>query len=477
MEDRMSYSTAAQDAEALKRAPPTRSFEKRLQRGAEAVKPGGTARITLTEQVKLFQGVETEREKIARVMLRYPKLTAGVMPALTEKARLNLFAKIAEWTLVLENFCRAQCADPDSVSTADGWSGTSREMFRIYHIGDTEMERFVAALEACVERLLLAETRFERQAGERGASKTAGRRPGGQNPKNKVRLSVQTEIRTPLTDEIERIEKETGASSKDMREDFAIVDRARSDLRSAKQAAVEANLRLVILIARKYFHPGISFEDLVQEGNLGLMRAVDKFDYHRGYRFSTYANWWIKQAIARAIYAHGHVIRLPFHLIQKAAKARRSSSQKKIETGASPGTEELAREVGISPEKLEDVLHAMKTRLISIDTPVLEGKAQLSDFIADPLSVSPEEAVLHEDMTTELKVLLEVLDPREKNVLVKRFGIGGEEERSLRDLSREFGVTAERIRQIEKKAMEKIRRRLEALESHHVFARKSKFSN
>ena len=126
-----------------------------------------------------------------------------------------------------------------------------------------------------------------------------------------------------------------------MRGDFAIVDRARSDLHSAKQAAVEANLRLVILIARKYFHPGISFEDLVQEGNLGLMRAVNKFDYHRGYRFSTYANWSIKQAIARAIYAHGHVIRLPFHLIQKAGKAGRSSSQNKIETGASPGTEEL----------------------------------------------------------------------------------------------------------------------------------------
>ena len=176
MEDRMSYSTAAEDARALKRAPPTRSFQKRLQTRTEAVKPGGTARITPKDQVKLFQGVEMEREKIARVMLRYPKLTAAVMPTLTEKARLNLFAKIAEWTLVLEDFCRAQCADPDSTSNPDGWSGTSREMFRIYHIGDTEMEHFVAALEACVERLL-SETRFGLQAGEQGASKTAGRRP------------------------------------------------------------------------------------------------------------------------------------------------------------------------------------------------------------------------------------------------------------------------------------------------------------
>jgi RNA polymerase primary sigma factor len=332
-------------------------------------------------------------------------------------------------------------------------------MFRIHHIGDEEMEQFIAALEDHVERLVLVESHIEIQAREQGLSPRVA------------------EALAPLIQEIERIQKEAGASSKEMKEDLAVLVRARSDLHSAKKAAVVANLRLVIRIARKYFHPGVSFEDLVQEGNLGLMRAVDKFDYHRGYRFSTYANWWIKQAIARAVYTHGHVIRLPFHLVQKAGKAKRASSRRLVETGNSPASAEAAGDAGISLQKLENIFQIMRTRLISMDAPVLEGEAEVGDFVADPSVVSPEDALIQKDVKADLKILLETLDPREKVILIKRFGIDGEEEQSLREVAREFRLTPERIRQIEKKAVEKIKRRMDAMESHDAFTRMSKVSN
>jgi len=477
MENRMPYPFAPQDIEVRKRAPPAKTRETGTHRRPEAVKSKRTGKTTLEEQVKLFQNIEAERDRIARVMLRYPKLIDAIMPPLSEKTRRSLFTKTAEWALAVEDLLATQCAVLNSPPGSESWSAASREMFRVYGIGDAEMERFIAALENYVERLLLVEAHFDVQANEYGLSPMAAVRLKERDLMAETLSPGQKETLAPLIEEFERIEKEAGASSREMKEDLAIVVRARRDLRSAKKAAVEANLRLVILIARKYFHPEVPFEDLVQEGDLGLMRAVDKFEYRRGFRFSTYANWWIKQAIARAIYSHGHVIRLPFHLIQKASKAKRSSSQRLLETGYSPATEEVARGVGVSPQKLRDILQTMSSRPISMETPVLEGEAEMKDFIADPGSVSPEDAVIDKDMKRELRALLELLDPREKLILTERFGISGEDEQSLRDLSRELGVTPERIRQIEKKAMEKIRRRLEALESHHVFARMSKISN
>ena len=484
MEDRMPYPFAPQDIEAPKHRLPAKGEAPRAGPGVrtssafhsaglrsvrpDAAKPKRIGKTSLEEQAKLFQKLEAERVRIARVMLRYPKLTAHLMPALTEKARLRLFTKTAEWELVLEDLLRTQRVPLDSTPSLDSLSAASQQMLRIHHIGDAEMERFIAALEDCVERLLLAETHFEIRARDHGLSQTETVRLKESDRKGEVLSSDQTETLAPLIEATERIEKEAGASSKEMKEDLATVLRARSDLHSAKNAAVEANLRLVIRIARKYFHAGIPFQDLVQEGNLGLMRAVDKFDYRRGYKFSTYANWWIKQAIARAIYAQGHMIRLPYHLVRKAGKAQRSSSARVLETGNPPASEEIAREVGISPLKLESILQAMTRRLVSMETPVLEGEAEMRDFIADPGSVSPEDAVIHEHRNMELRALLEILDRREKLIVMKRFGIGGEEEQSLRELSKEFGVSPERIRQIEKKAMEKIRRRLSALENHRI---------
>jgi RNA polymerase sigma factor (sigma-70 family) len=464
MEDRMICSFGLEDAEKPKRIPRAKARAHEPQRRPDGAEPIQTGRIGLEEQTRLFQEVEAARDRIARVMVRYPGIIGSIMPSLTERTRFRLFTKTAEWALVLEDLLLTQCAGSDPSPASENWGAASREIFRIFHLGDDEMEQFTTAFEDCVERLLLAEARFEIRAKEHGLSQKAAFRLKGRGLRGERPSPEEMKTLAPFVEEVERIEREAGASSKEMKEDLTLLNRAVNDLHSAKKAAVKANLRLVIRIARKYFHPEIPFEDLVQEGNLGLMRAVDKFDYRRGYKFSTYGNWWIKQAIARALYAHGHIIRLPFRLVQKAGKAKRSSSKQLLETGTSPSTEEVAREAGISPRKLDIILQAMRSRLIPMEMPVMQGKAEMGDFIADPSSTSPEDAMIHEDMNTTLRALLETLGCREKLILEKRFGIGGEEEQSLRELASEFGLTPERIRQIEKKALEKIKRRLSALE-------------
>jgi RNA polymerase sigma factor (sigma-70 family) len=468
MEDRMIYPAALEDGQKAKRIPQAKARAPEPRRRHYAAEQRKTHKIGLEEQTRLFQEVEAARDRIARVMVRYPEIIGSIMPTLAERTRFRLFTKTAEWALVLEDLLLTQCAVSDPTPASEGWRAASREIFRIFHLGDEEMEQFTVALEDCVERLLLAEAHFEIRAREHGLSPRAASRLKERGLRGERLSTEEMESLDPLVEEVVRIEREAGASSKEMKEDLAFLHRAMNDLHSAKKAAVKANLRLVIRIARKYFHPEIPFEDLVQEGNLGLMRAVDKFDYCRGYKFSTYANWWIKQAIARGLYAHGHIIRLPIRLVQKAGKAKRSSSKRLLETGTPPSTEEVAREAGISPRKLDSILQAMRRRLISMETPVMQGKAEMGDFIADPSSISPEDAMIHEDMNTTLRALLDTLGCREKIILEKRFGIGGEEEQSLRELAGEFGLTAERIRQIEKKALEKIKRRLSALEPPRV---------
>ena len=468
MENRMPYTSAPEHSERPKRMPlaKRRGREPHRRRNGTTSRPAG--RVGLEDQTKLFQRIEAARDRIARVMVRYPEIAGGIMPTSSEKTRLHLFTKTAEWALVLEDLLLTRSASSRPTSRSESWSAASREMFQIHPLDDAEIGRFIATLQDYVERLLLEHSRFEVRAGERGLSPAAVGRLTERYGRGEILCSEEMESLAPLVEAVEPIEKEAGASSKQMAEDLPVLVRAQSELHSAKKAAVEANLRLVIRIARKYFHPEIPFEDLVQEGNIGLMRAVDKFDYRRGYKFSTYANWWIKQAISRALNAQGHAIRLPIHWVQKAGKAKRSSAKRLLKTGTSPSTEEMARQAGISPPKLERIFQAMRRRLIPMETPVMEGKAEIGDFLADPDGMSPEDTIIQEDMNTTLRELLEILGRREKLILMKRFGIGGEEEQSLRELAGEFGVTPERIRQIEKKAMEKIKRRLDALETPRI---------
>ena len=272
-------------------------------------------------------------------------------------------------------------------------------------------------------------------------------------------LSVKTQTNDPVRMYLREIGKVPLLTAE---QEVALAKRIERHDMEAKRQLIEANLRLVVSIAKKYVGRGMLFLDLIQEGNLGLIRAVEKFDYRRGYKFSTYATWWIRQAVTRALADQARTIRIPVHMVETINKLIRIQRQLTQDLGREPTPEEIAAEMGITPEKVREIIKVSQEP-VSLENPVGdEGDSQLGDFIKDETAVNPDEAVGERLKNDELNRVLGLLTARERRVLQLRYGLEDGQPRTLEEVGQEFGVTRERIRQIEAKTLAKLKSYREA---------------
>jgi RNA polymerase primary sigma factor len=450
------------------------------------------ARISLLrndEEIELAKEIEECGRIAAQILLRYPVLILEELGRFRDRARYtqgsgrrvvgrpdlersegHATGLIAEWLRAIAerpagDLCHGDephVAPAEIKQLSDRLLSLLQETAGTYRLTDRVLLRLIE----CRERLTRAEEVLRQSWQALGLPwgdhlDSIRRRPeaGAVSMQSILRGVPLPKEGTAALNEIQQIGGKTRVGLEQLRADVELASAAHSRARAAKKVFVEANLRLVIAIARRYADRGLPFLDLVQEGNIGLMRAVDKFDYRLGHKFSTYATWWIRQAVTRAIQEQARTIRMPVHMVELINKVMRISQELLREKGRKPTPAEIGERMALPPEKVTRVLEiANRRHTVSLDTPLGDGDSELIDFVENDSVVSPEEAVTAWHQVRQTRKMLATLTPREERVLRRRFGIGERAPRTLEQLGREFGLTRERVRQIEAKALTKLRR-------------------
>ncbi|MFI0435835.1 MAG: RNA polymerase sigma factor [Parachlamydiaceae bacterium] len=431
---------------------------------------GSVPLLSREEEVEISKRIEKAQIQIGRIIMRFRYASSESISianyllsgkerfdkAITEKEVLNkqefmtylpkLAQLLKQEDLVLDELLR-QLDDPtlkksDKVKAIEDIEKCrirTQAYLRRLHLKHNIVDDFVEVILKAYDRFLFLEKEISELIPRAERNKFAGLKLAAAQRKLKKR------------------ELAAGRTLDDFKKDVKMLQRWMDKSQEAKREMVESNLRLVISIAKKYTNRGLSFLDLIQEGNMGLMKAVEKFEYRRGYKFSTYATWWIRQAVTRAIADQARTIRIPVHMIETINKVLRGAKKLMMETGREPSPEELANELGITPERVREI-YKIAQHPISLQAEVGDGgESQFGDFLEDTGADSPAEATGYSILKDKMGEVLSTLSDRERKVLIQRFGLLDGKPKTLEEVGVEFNVTRERIRQIEAKALRKMR--------------------